>query len=92
MFDFIAAATGGVFNLKNYLFCIAAALLCGIIVAVAASFRGKLTASFGGSLIRRRNLAGILSVQVVPQLPQQPAHAGQQSGYDICPETLQKFS
>lgn len=51
MFDFIAAATDGVFNLKNYLFCIAAALLCGIIVAVAASFRGKLTASFGGSLI-----------------------------------------
>ena len=51
MFDFIGAASNGVFDIKNYLYGLLAALVCGIIVAFAASLRGKLSPSFCASLI-----------------------------------------
>lgn len=51
MFDFIGAVSNGVFDIKNYLFGLVAALVCGVIVAFAASLRGKLTPSFCASLI-----------------------------------------
>lgn len=51
MFDFIGAVSNGVFDLKNYLICTVAALICGIIIAVAASLRGRISPSFRLSLI-----------------------------------------
>lgn len=51
MFDFIGAVSNGVFDIKNYFIGLAAALVCGIIVAVAASLRAKISPSFFASLI-----------------------------------------
>lgn len=51
MFDFIGAVSNGVFDIKNYFIGLAAALVCGIIVAVATSLRAKISPSFFASLI-----------------------------------------
>jgi len=39
MFDFINSVTNGNLELKNYLICLAAALACGIITAIAATLK-----------------------------------------------------
>ncbi|MBQ7010381.1 MAG: DUF4956 domain-containing protein [Clostridia bacterium] len=51
MFDFINSVTNGNLELKNYLICLAAALACGIITAIAATIRDRISPSFRASLI-----------------------------------------
>ncbi|MBQ4064919.1 MAG: DUF4956 domain-containing protein [Clostridia bacterium] len=51
MNGFFAPLTANGLTLKVYLLCMAAALLCGILAALAASFRSRLTKSFLLSLL-----------------------------------------
>ena len=51
MSELFTSITNGIFTPQNYLICAGCALLCGIIAAVAASFRSHTTKSFIVSLI-----------------------------------------